>query len=134
MHSCEAVAVLNTSPDTIDMLRRVLQHAGFAVVTGYIHDIREGRLDLASFMREHDPSVIVYDLALPYDEQWTFFQHLKSRPALAGRAFVLTTSNAAEVEKVAGRDERVYQIVGKPYDLGEVVRAVKEACRSRPTR
>ena len=134
MQSFQAVAVLNTSPDTIEMLRRVLQHAGFAVVTGYIHDIRDGRLDVAAFMREHDPSVVVYDIALPYDQQWTFFQHLKSRPALAGRSFVLTTTNAAEVEKVAGHDEHVYEIIGKPYDLGDIVRAVKEACRSRPTR
>jgi hypothetical protein len=47
---------------------------------------------------------------------------------------VLTTTNAAQVQKIAGADEHLHEIVGKPYDLGEVVRAVKEAVRQRPTR
>ena len=41
----EAVAIINTSPDTVDLLRQVLQRAGFLVVSCYTFDIRDGRLD-----------------------------------------------------------------------------------------
>ena len=133
-HVPEVVAVLDTSPDTVELLRNVLQQAGFTVVCAYIHDIREGRVDLEAFLRAHQPAVVVYDIAVPYEESWRFFQHIRSRESFGKCQFVLTTTNAREVAKLAGPEQHLHEIVGKPYDLGEVVRAVKEAVRSRPTR
>ena len=78
-------AVLNTSPDVVDMLRRVLEQAGIVTVTGFTHDIRDGDMDFESVVRQHDPNVIVYDIAPPYDANWTLFQHLSAIPSLAGR-------------------------------------------------
>jgi len=127
-------AVLNTSPDVVDMLRRVLEQAGIVTVTGFTHDIRDGNLDFESFVRQHDPNVIVYDIAPPYDANWKLFQHLSAIPSLAGRQFVVTATNKAHVEKLVGRDYSVYEVIGKPADLGQIVRAVKEAGRARPTR
>jgi len=127
------IAILNTSPDTVEMLEEVLTQAGFRVVSGFIHDIRQGWLDLGVFMRQHDPAVIVWDIALPYDRQWQFFQQTKQSGVCGRSRFVLTTTNAAEVAKIAGRDQFLHEIVGKPYDLGELVRAVNEAVRERPT-
>jgi DNA-binding response OmpR family regulator len=134
MHTPDVVAVINTSPDTVDLLRNVLQQAGFTVVTGFVHDIRDGRLDLEAFLRQHDPAAIVWDIAVPYDRQWQFLEHIKARQMCGRCRFVITTTNAAEVRKVAGRDEHLHEIVGKPLDLDELVRAVKEAVRERPTR
>jgi DNA-binding response OmpR family regulator len=134
MYTPDVVAILNTAPDTVDLLRRVMEQAGFTVVTGFIHDIRDGRLDIEAFLGQHKPAAIVYDVAIPYEENWRFFQHVKSMAICAGCRFVLTTTNAAQVQKIAGADEHLHEIVGKPYDLGEVVRAVKEAIRQRPTR
>jgi DNA-binding response OmpR family regulator len=133
MHTPDVVAVLNTSPDTVDLLRQVLQQAGFTVVTGFIHDIRDGRLDLESFMRQHDPAAVVWDIAVPYDRHWQFFEHIKRTHPCGRCQFVVTTTNREEVQKIAGRDAQIYEIVGKPLDLDEVVRAVKEAAKSRPT-
>ena len=127
-------AVLNTSPDLVDLLRRSLEQAGIVTVTAFTHDIRDGKVDFDSFIKQHDPQVIVYDIAPPYDANWKLFQHLSGTPSLAGRHFVVTTTNKAQVEKLVGRDERVYEVVGKPADLALVVRAVKEAGRARPTR
>jgi NAD-dependent SIR2 family protein deacetylase len=36
------------------------------------------------------------------------------------RKFVITSTNVDHVRQVAGSDERVIEIVGKPYDLGEL--------------
>ena len=127
-------AVLNTSPDVVDMLRRVLENAGIVTVTAFTHDIRDGEIDFEAFIRQHDPNVLVYDIAPPYDANWKLFQHLAGMPSVAGRHFVVTTTNKAQVEKLVGRDQRVYEVIGKPADLGVIVRAVKEAGRARPTR
>jgi hypothetical protein len=127
-------AVINTSPDVVDLLRRAFDAAGIVTVSGFTHQIRDGQIDLEAFLRQHDPDVIVYDIAPPYDANWNFFQHVSGMPAAAGRQFVLTTTNVAHVEKLAGRDQRIYEIVGKAADIDPIVRAVKEATRARPIR
>jgi hypothetical protein len=73
-------------------------------------------------------------VAPPYDRNWNFLEHLRSRPPLAGRQFVLTTTNVARVRETIGTSENVYEVVGKPFDLDVIVRAVKEASRARATR
>lgn len=128
------VAVFNTSPDVVDLLRRALEPAGLVTVSALTHQIREGLVNVEAFLKQHDPRVIVYDIAAPYDANWNLFQHLCRLDAMRRRDVVLTSMNAAQVEKLVGRDLRVYEIVGKPYDLDQIVRAVKEASRARPTR
>lgn len=133
-HTPPVVAIFNTSPDTVELLRVVLQQAGFVVVCAFTFHIRDGVVDLEAFMRQHAPSAILYDVAPPYEANWALFQHLKGQTALAGCHFVITSPNAAYVQKLADRTERVYEVIGKPYDLDEIVRATKEALRARPAR
>ncbi len=53
---------------------------------------------------------------------------------MQSRQFVMTSTNAQRLQELVGSHQQVYEIVGKPFDLDEVVRAVKEAARARPTR
>jgi DNA-binding response OmpR family regulator len=128
------VAVFNTSPDIIDMLRRAFEPAGIVVVTLLTYQIREGGVDIEHFLSQHDPHVIVYDIAPPYDANWALFLHIRRLQAMQGRRIVLTSINRKHVEKLAGRDETIYEIVGKPLDLNRLVHAVKEASRQRTLR
>jgi CheY-like chemotaxis protein len=127
-------AIFNTSPDIIDLLRRAFEPAGIVVVSLLTHQIREGMVDAEAFLRQHDPSVVVYDIAPPYDANWHLFQHICRMEPMRTRPIVLTSTNSRRVEELAGREERIYEVVGKPLDLDEIVRAVKEAARARPTR
>jgi hypothetical protein len=61
------VAVIKTSPDTVELLSVALEGAGFVTVSSYTHDIRDGRVDLAGFLSQHQPTVVVYDIAPPYE-------------------------------------------------------------------
>ena len=124
------VAVFNTSEDTTDLLRVVLEMAGFVVVTAFTNLIRDGKLDLEAFIRQHRPKVIVYDIAIPYEQNWRLFQHLRSTPACKEIAFVVTTTNALHVRQVAGSEQGICEIVGKPYDLNLLVGAVQKALSS----
>jgi CheY-like chemotaxis protein len=128
------VAVINTSPDVVDLLRRALEPAGFVVVTALTYEIREGKTDFQRFVEQHDPRVLVYDIAPPYDANWRLFEHLASRPWIEPRQIVLTSVNAREVDKVASGGQRIYEVVGKPFDLDQIVTAVREAAKARPTR
>jgi CheY-like chemotaxis protein len=118
------VAIFNTSEDTIDLLRIVFENAGFVVVTAFTNLLRDGQIDLETFMRQHQPRVIVYDIAIPYDHNWRLYEHLRAAPACSGVSFVLTTTNIKHVRQLAGSAE-LHEIVGKPYDLNQIVDAVK---------
>ena len=128
------VAVVNTSPDTIDLLRDALDRAGFLVVSCYTHDIRDGRIDFEAFMRTHKPAVIAYDIAPPYERNISLYRHIRGMEAIRDARFVITATNAAQVQTLIGRDEHVYEIVGREEDLGRIVDAIKQASRARPTR
>ena len=128
--SAGVVAVINTSPDTVELLTAVLEGAGFVTVSAYTHDIRHGHMDLEAFIRQHHPQVVVYDIAPPYEPNWRFFEHLRAT-ILNGYAFVITSTNAARVEALAGQTTPIYEIVGKPFDLDAIVAAVRNSVPAR---
>lgn len=120
------VAVFNTSPDTVEMLRIVLEQAGYVVMGLYTYDARDGKIDLETLFRQHDPDVVIYDIAPPYEKNWREFQHMCAMPALAKRKFVLTTTNLQRVREATENPPEMFEIVGKPYDLGLIVEQVNK--------
>lgn len=119
------VAVFNSTPDIVELLRIVLEHAGYVVVSAYTYDIRDNKVDVEMLMRAHDPKLIIYDIAPPYEENWRLFQHICTMPPFRGMRFMLTTTNVKRVREAAAVDHELFEIVGKPYDLGMIVEAVK---------
>jgi hypothetical protein len=62
-------------------------------------------------------------------------EHIRDMPACRHIRVVVTSTNANHVRALAGDAVTVYEIIGKPYDLGVVVRAVEAALgSSRPLR
>ena len=121
------VLIMNTSPDTVELLRIVLENEGFVVVSTYTHDLRAAKVDIEVVARQYAPRLIIYDIAPPYDKNWRQFLTTCAMPALRGANFLVTTTNARHVKEVAGEDQEIYEIVGKPYDLNVLVQAVKDA-------
>lgn len=119
------VAVFNTSPDTVDMLRLLLEGAGFVVVSAFTYDLRDGEVDLEAFCRQHKPQIVLYDVALPYEPNWRLFLHFRDAEALRDSKFVITTTNERHVRQLAGPDVELFEIVGKPYDLDRVLNKVR---------
>lgn len=129
MHKPPVVGIINSTPDIVDMLRVTFETAGFAVVATFTHAIRDGEVDIEAMMRQHDPKVIVYDIAPPYASNWQLFQHIASMPAMQGRIFILTSINKARVEEFArGSGLPVFEVAETPYDLDALV---AEAARAQ---
>jgi DNA-binding NarL/FixJ family response regulator len=126
------VAVVNTNPDLVELLKARIEAAGFVVLVLHVADIRAG-LDLGSIVAQHDPAVIVYDVVLPYERNWRFLEHLRET-TLNGRRFVITTPNEHAIRKLVGKDDQVYEVLDDGGDIDAIVQAVREAARARPTR
>jgi CheY-like chemotaxis protein len=133
MESQEAplVAVVNTSEELADVLASVLEDEGFRTTIAYIVDFKRGRRDLAAFLAEHDPQVLLWDLAIPYEENWAYLQGVLRSPPALGRQVILTTTNKAALERLVGPTEAL-EVIGRPFDLDELVAAVRRATGRDP--
>ena len=120
------VAIINTNDDTVEMLRMMLEGSGMVGVSLHMSEIKRGGVDFAAFVDEHDPKVLIVDLPPPYDRSWLMYQHLRSMECTRRRRFVLTSTNPARLREIAGADEPVLEVIGKPYDLEAIVDAVRK--------
>lgn len=120
------VAVLNSNDDTVEMLRMMLESEGMLAVSAHVSDIRRGVFDFSGFLEEHDPRVIIFDVPPPYDRSWMMLQHLRSTSVAAKKRWVITSTNPERVREIARPEEPIFEIIGKPYDLGMIVEAVKK--------
>jgi hypothetical protein len=109
------------------MLRLALERAGIVVVSAYTHQIREGRINVDAFIAQHDPAGDSVRHRAALRRQLGAVQHLSQRVVMEGRNFVLTSTNVQHVTSLAGRDRRIYEIVGRCFDLDEIVQATREA-------
>jgi DNA-binding response OmpR family regulator len=122
------VAVINTSEEVAELLSLVLQHDGLQTVVAYALDFKRGRQDLDTFLRNYDPPVVVYDIAIPYADNWAFFERVRASEEGRKRRFVLTTTNKRALDELVGETAAI-EIIGKPFDIEEVIAAVRRALR-----
>jgi DNA-binding response OmpR family regulator len=123
------IAIINTAEETLDLLRELLSDEGFEIVSAYVIDLKRGEPDPECFFAEHRPDALVYDVALPYQENWSFcINHVLPASGLTARHMVVTSTNTGVLERLVGPTGAI-EIIGKPYDLDAIVRATWRAVR-----
>jgi DNA-binding response OmpR family regulator len=120
------VAIFNSNEDLMEIVSFTLEKEGFQTVIARVPEIRRGKKDVVAFLKKHNPAVIIYDIPPPYEENWNFFLLLRNLEIAQGRHFILTTTNKAAIERLIG-GVRAIEIYGKPFDLKEIIHAVKIA-------
>ena len=123
------VGIFNSSDDMIELLRLEFERHDFVVVSAHVSEVRQGTIDLKSLVDQHKPQVIVYDLITPYDREWRFLDHLRQTSPLNRIPFVITCSNAKAARELTGRDEQVYEVLGRPFDVDALIDAVRRAAK-----
>jgi DNA-binding response OmpR family regulator len=124
----QVVALFNASDDTVEMVRRILDALGFTCLVGcHFSDLKNGAIDFARYVEENRPDVLIFDISPPYEENWAFFTTLRNSPAMRGLGLVLTTTNKNRLDETVGKDSEAFEIVGKPYDLGQIKAAIQAA-------
>jgi CheY-like chemotaxis protein len=123
------VAVVNTSDDLVQAIRSRLIDEGLSVVTLHIRDIKSGRSDFGAFLASHEPALVIYDIAIPYEDNWTFLKTLRRLPESRGRRFLITTVNKRVMEQKVGVADAIELIGGHADDLEPLMDAVRESLR-----
>jgi len=124
-----AVAVLNSNQDVLRLIRSALEDEGYTVATEHIVSFKDGEANLAQFLLNHRPAVVVYDIAPPYKENWNFLQLLCKIPEVAAIPMVLTTVNKVALESIVGKTQAL-EILGTRDNLSPLIEEINQAVRS----
>lgn len=124
------VAVINTNDDLVESLRKVLVEDGYFVVTGHVAEFKAGRQDFTAFLETHDPDAVIYDIAIPYEDNWTFLQSLRKLPAARDRRFIVTTVNKRVLDERVGRTDAIEIKGGHADDFELIIDALSKHLKS----
>ena len=95
-------------------------------MVAFVADLKRGEPTPDAFFAAHDPRAVLWDIAIPYEANWAFFQRVAASEAAQGRAFVLTTTNKTALERLVGPTP-VHEVVGKPFDIEVLAQVLRHA-------
>ncbi|HEU5369120.1 MAG TPA: hypothetical protein VFU69_11675 [Ktedonobacterales bacterium] len=122
------IAVINSNDDILEIITAALTDEGYDASSAHARNFRLGQESLNQFIAEHEPQVILWDIAPPFVVNWQYFQEVKALPIMQGRRFILTTTNVRGLREMVGDlPEGIFEIIGKPYELGEIFSAIQKA-------
>ncbi len=119
------VAVINSTMDIVDILELCLQNEGYNTVGGLIPEFKRGQRNMLSFMEEHNPDLIIWDIAPPYEQNVVFLEMVQNLKVMEGMKWVYTTTNKAALKQFSEKFKAM-EIIGKPMDLEIIIDAVKK--------
>lgn len=121
------VAVVNNSDAILETISQFLEESGYFPIPVHGRNFLVQVESLEQFLAEQAPQVIIWDIAPPYDTNWQYFKVVKTLPAMQNRPCIVTTTNLARLQEIMDAPEQVVEIVGKPYDLEQLLDAIKKA-------
>lgn len=120
------VAIINSNDDLVEALRETLLDEGYSIVTAHIREFKSGRQAFGEFVTRHRPAIIIYDIAVPYEDNWRFFQTLRSLPECARQRFLVTTVNKRVMDERIGQTDVIEIHGGHAQDFDAIVQALRE--------
>ncbi len=112
------VVVIDRYPDTVEMLVAALSLDGMQAFGTSDDD----PVAVETFVAQHDPSVVIYDVQPPYGHSVAAFRHL--RRALPNVPVIITTTDGHRLDGTFDEDE-VQDVVLKPCNLARLLDEVR---------
>ena len=122
------VAILNSNDDLLELLRRIVEAAGYATVTAHAHEVGRTVAAVQRFLRRHEPAVILFDVSPPYLLNWTLLRDLEAAEVALGSGshFVVTTPNRGALERAVGPTAAI-ELIGTAEDEAAIGDAIRQA-------
>jgi DNA-binding response OmpR family regulator len=120
------ILIINSSPDTSEMLEEFFLMQGWTTAVCLLKPLREGILTGGELMATYRPDAILLDVAIPYEANWSIVHQLRN-DADVTCPIVVTTTNEAAIRRLISVDERILEVIGKPYDLSQLHESVLAA-------
>jgi len=111
------VLVVEDEEDLRELMRVMLEHAGFSVVVA-----REGNEALTLAKTAEHVCIVLLDLLMPGMNGWDFFEAFKAVPAFASTPVIITTSAPSR----APADATL--VMSKPIDIDRLLSEVRLRC------
>lgn len=119
-----SVLIVEDDPDTTFLLKQVLRHHDFNVLSA-----ENGNIAIRKFM-EHLPSIILLDLMMPEMDGWATLNHLRK---ISQVPVIILSAMVGREDIVRGFDEGVDDYIRKPFHNEEVVARIQAILRRRQT-
>jgi two-component system response regulator (stage 0 sporulation protein F) len=120
------VLVVDDEPDIRVTLSEFLRDEGYGVV-----ELEDGRL-LADTIAEHSPQLVLLDLTMPHFDPRAAMRELQDRGLVEGTT-ILAMSGLEDAGALA-EELGLGGVVRKPFEIEELLAAVKRHCRPQPLR
>jgi len=129
------VALFDASDDTVEMVQKLLTGAadGQRLIACHFSDLKNGIVDFAGFLGQHNPEVVIVDISPPYRENWQFFETMRDSQMMRGRGLILMTTNKHQLDEFVGKDSCAVEVVGMSTDIREIDTAIKSETKRAET-
>ena len=114
------ILIVEDEPKLSEVLREYLERAGYA--TGALADGRE----VAAWVREHRPALVLLDLMLPGKDGLDVCRELR---AFTNVPIIMVTARVEEIDRLLGLEIGADDYVCKPFSPREVIARVKAILR-----
>ncbi len=117
------VLVVEDEPDIAQLVRHILEKAGFAV-----EQLANGRDALAS-ITARPPDLLVLDLMLPHVDGLEICRVVRGNAATANLPIIMLTARGEESDRIVGLEIGADDYLAKPFSPNELVARVRALLR-----
>ena len=119
------VLIADDNPDNVELVREVLEGAGYTVVTAY--DGNQALLKVA----ESSPDLIILDVMMPGKDGFEVCRRLKKWEQTRNIPVLMLTSLHEVADKVRGIESGADEFLTKPVDMVELQTRVKAQVKAK---
>ena len=119
------ILVVDDNPDQIDLIRLILEKAGFAIGTA------ANGTDALIKTRSISPDLIILDLMLPGLNGFDICETLRKDPLTASVPVIMLTGLCSQFGRMAGLESGANEFLTKPFKVEELVSKVDKLLRGQ---